>query len=155
MQKIYILFLLCLTTLMLNAQWTSNTNKNTLVANKDASDIQTASASNGKTWIAFYSQNGSNYDMRAQLLNANGSRMFGDTGVLVSNKKSGSATFVFNVCVDNDNNFVIAYQIAKGSSYECVMQKVSPSGQLLWGKTGVDLGGGLSPYPVTLSTNEI
>ncbi|MBV9962471.1 MAG: hypothetical protein JO072_09505, partial [Parafilimonas sp.] len=154
MKKIYFLILLCATTSLLRAQWNSNTNKNTVVANLDASDIQTASAGNGKTWIAFYSQNGSNYDMRAQLIDAAGRRMFGDTGILVSNKKSGSATFVFNVCVDHDDNFVIAYQIAKGSAYECVIQKVSASGQLLWGKNGVDLGSGLSPYPVTLSTNE-
>ena len=130
MKKIYFLILLCTTTSLIKAQWNSNTNKNTVVANKDASDIQTATAGNGKTWIAFYSQNGSNYDMRAQLLDAAGRRMFGDTGVLVSNKKSGSATFVFNVCVDNDNNFVIAYQIEKGSAYECIIQKISTAGKL-------------------------
>ncbi len=125
------------------------------VANKDASDIQTVSTSNGQTWIAFYSQNGSNYDMRAQLLDANGNRQFGDSGVLVSDRKSGSATFVFNVCVDKDNNLVAAFQFQRGTSYECVIQKVKPSGKLLWGKNGIVLGAGLSPYPATLSTNEV
>lgn len=151
----YNLLLLCTLFSIGNAQWTDRIQTNTLVANKDASDIQTANTNDGRTWIAFYSNTGSNYDMRAQLLDANGNRMFGDSGVLVSNAKSGSATFVFNVCVDNDNNFVIAFQVAKGSAYECVMQKVSTSGQLLWGNSGVDLGAGLSPYPATLSTNEI
>ena len=155
MKKIYFLFFLLAAAFSSQSQWTNNTSTNTLVANKDASDIQTANTNDGRTWIAFYSQRGANYDMRAQLLNANGSKVFGDTGILVSNKKSGSATFVFNVCVDKDNNFIIAYQIAKGSAYECIMQKINTSGQLLWTANGVDLGGGLAPYPTTLSTNEI
>ncbi|MEP6467963.1 MAG: hypothetical protein ABJB05_16750, partial [Parafilimonas sp.] len=112
MKKVYFVFLFCITAFSVKAQWTSNTLVNTPVANKNASDIQIANTNDGQTWIAFYSQNGANYDMRAQLLTANGTRIFGKSGVLVSTKKSGSATFVFNVCVDNDNNFIIAYQVA-------------------------------------------
>lgn len=155
MKKIYFSVLLMIAALAAESQFINNTSVNTMVANLDASDIQTASTNDGRTWIAFYSQNGSNYDMRAQLLSVTGQRKFGDSAILVSTKKSGSATFVFNVCVDKDNNFIIAYQVLKGSSYECVIQKISTEGNLLWGKNGVDLGGGLSPYPVTLSTDEI
>ncbi|HEY2727391.1 MAG TPA: hypothetical protein VGI61_09480, partial [Parafilimonas sp.] len=155
MKKIYFLILLCSISILLHAQWTKNTFKNLLVANKDASDIQIAKQTYGDTWIAFYSQNGSNYDMRVRRLDKYGNEYFSDTGLLISNKKSGSATFVFNVCVDNSGNFIIAYQVAKGSSYECVMQKVSISGELYYGADGLDLGPGLSPYPVTLSTGEI
>jgi hypothetical protein len=154
MKKIYILCLLCISFSLLKAQWTDNTSANTIVANKDASDIQTANTNDGRTWIAFYSQNGSNYDMRVQLLDADGNRQFGNDGLLVSDKNSGSATYVFNVCVDKDNNLIIAFQVQNGSAYECVAQKVNTAGQLLWG-SGVDLGAGLSPYPAALSTNEI
>jgi len=124
-----------------------------MVADRNASDIQTTTTNDGRTWIAFYSQDGDNYDMRAQLLDTDGNRVFADSGLLVSNKESGSATFVFNVCVDNDNNLIIAFQVTKGSTYECVMQKVSVSGKLLWKKKGVDLGPGLAPYPAALTTN--
>ena len=72
MKKIYFLFILLAAALSSKSQWTNNTFKNTLVANKDASDIQTANTNDGRTWIAFYSQNGSDYDMRAQLLKLNG-----------------------------------------------------------------------------------
>ncbi len=154
MQKVIALIVLCFPMLSLPAQWTNNTAKNTLVAAASASDIQTAGTSDGKTWIAFYSQRGGNYDMRAQLLDAAGNRLLGDSGILVSNRKSGSATFVFNVCVDNNNNFIIAFQVQKGSAYECGMQKISTAGKLLW-RDGVDVGPGLSPYPVALSTDEV
>lgn len=155
MKKIYTLFLCCATICIANAQWTNKTAVNTVVANVNAADIQTANTNDGRTWIAFYSQNGSNYDMRAQLLDANGNRLLGDSGILVSNRTSGSATFVFNVCVDNNNNFIIAFQVSKPSGYECLIQKVSPAGKLRWNKKGINLGTGLSPYPVALTTNEI
>jgi hypothetical protein len=154
MKKFYFPLLLCLSFFSLSAQWKNNPYKNLLVANVNSSDIQTANTDDGHTWIGFYSQNGNNYDMRAQLLDVNGNRIFGDSGVLVSNKKSGTATFVFNVCVDARNNFIIAFQLQKGANYECVIQKVNTNGKLLWG-AGVDLGPGLSPYPVALTTNEI
>jgi len=155
MKKIYLSLLSCMLVYLGNTQWTDKTSVNTMVADRNASDIQTANTNDGRIWIAFYSQNGDKYDMRAQLLDADGNHMFGDSGVLVSNRESGSATFVFNVCVDNDNNLIIAFQVTKGADYECVMQKVSVSGKLLWKKKGVDLGPGLSPYPSTLTTNEI
>ena len=154
MKKIYTSLLLCCAINFVNAQWNNNTAQNTLVANANASDIQTANTNDGQTWIAFYSQRGNNYDMRAQLLNANGERMLGDSGVLVSDKKSGSATFVFNVCVDNNNNLIVAFQFQKGSDYECIIQKINTAGKLLW-NNGVQLGVGLSPYPVTLANNKI
>ena len=131
MKKIYFSLLFCSIVIFINAQWNNNTPQNTLVANANASDIQTANTNDGRTWIAFYSQRGNNYDMRAQLLNANGQRMLGDSGVLVSNKKSGSATFVFNVCVDNNNNLIIAFQFQKDGDYECMVQKINTAGNAL------------------------
>src|SRR3954454_13689109 len=115
MKKFYFPLLLCLSFFSLSAQWKNNPYKNLLVANVNSSDIQTANTDDGHTWIGVYSQNGNNYDMRAQLLDVNGNRIFGDSGVLVSNKKSGTATFVFNVCVDARNNFIIALQLQKGA----------------------------------------
>ncbi len=154
MKKIYASLLLCCAINFVNAQWTSALKQNTLVANANASDIQTANTNDGRTWIAFYSQRGNNYDMRAQLLNANGERMLGDSGVLVSDKQSGSATFVFNVCVDKENNLIVAFQFLKNGNYQCVIQKINTAGKRLW-DGGVKLGTGLSPYPVTLATNKI
>ncbi len=154
MKKIYASLLLCCAINFVNAQWTSDRKQNTHVANANASDIQTANTNDGRTWIAFYSQRGNNYDMRAQLLNANGERMLGDSGVLVSDKQSGSATFVFNVCVDKENNLIVAFQFLKNGNYQCVIQKINTAGKRLW-DGGVKLGAGLSPYPVTLATNKI
>ena len=137
------------------AQWNTNTYVNMTISGFPTADIQAAPTSDGKTWIAFYHQNGSNYDMRAQLIDANGYKLLGPDGMLVDNKPSGSATYVFNVCVDPDNNFIIGYQDDRTGNLQAVVYKISQAGVHLWAPSGVVLGGGLAPYPAALSNGEV
>ena len=137
------------------AQWNPNTSVNLLISGLPTADMQSVSTTDGKTWIAFYHQNGSNYDMRAQLIDANGFKLLGPNGVLVDNKSSGSATFVFNVCVDASNNLIVAYQDQRTGAMQAVAYKISQAGTHLWDPNGVILGGGLAPYPYALSNGEV
>lgn len=162
MKKFYrFQFLTCLFILIIpvaKAQWNPNTSENILVSTLKTSDIQSVATSDSKTWIAFYHQNQatSNYDMRAQLIDANGYKLLGEDGVLVSDHPSGSATFVFNVCVDLDNNLIIGFQDQRsGPSLTTVLYKISQTGEKLWGDDGIVLGNGYSPYPAVLSTGEV
>ena len=138
------------------AQWNTNTSINEEIASLSVADMETVSTTDGKTWVAFYHQNGSVYEMHAQLFDANGYKLLGPDGVLVGNQVSGSATFVFNVCIDQDNNLIVAYQDQRtGSSYTAAVYKISQTGAQLWNPTGVIIGTGLAPYPATLSTGEV
>jgi len=137
-----------------HAQWNPNTAVNITVSGLALADMQTASTSDNKTWVAFYNETGSNYDMRAQLIDENGFKLLGPDGVLVSNQTSGSAIFVFNVCVDASNNLIIAFQYENMGNMTAVVQKIDQTGAKLWGVGGVILGGGLAPYPASLSTGE-
>jgi hypothetical protein len=137
------------------AQWNNNTLVNLQISSLPTADMQTAPTSDGKTWIAFYHQNGGNYDMRAQLLDANGFKLLGPDGVLVSNQTSGSAIFVFNICVDAGNNLIIGDQDQRTGPQQAVLYKISEAGIHLWNSTGIILGLGLSPYPAVLSNGEV
>jgi hypothetical protein len=137
------------------AQWNNNTLVNLQISSLPTADMQTAPTSDGKTWVAFYHQNGGNYDMRAQLIDANGYKLLGTDGVLVSNQTSGSATYVFNICVDPSNNLIIANQDMRSGPMNAVVYKISEAGTQLWSSTGIVLGGGLSPYPAVLSNGEV
>ncbi len=137
------------------AQWNPNTSVNLLISNLVVADMQAAPTTDGKTWIAFYRQNGGNYDMMAQLIDENGYKLLGDDGILVSNKTSGSATFVFNVCVDSSNNLIIGFQYENMGTLMAVMHKISQTGTQLWGADGIVLGQGLAPYPATISNGEV
>ncbi|MBN1197970.1 MAG: hypothetical protein JXA23_01370, partial [Bacteroidales bacterium] len=140
---------------LLRAQWNPNTAVNIQISGLPMADMQAAPTTDGKTWVAFYHQNSGNYDMRAQLIDANGYKLLGPDGILVSNQTSGSATFVFNVCVDEDNNLIIAFQYEAFSDMMAVIYKIAQDGTKLWGDDGIDLGLGLAPYPAPLSNGEV
>lgn len=149
------LILLILVPGLLRAQWNTNTSVNLLISDLPTADMQSAPTADGKTWIAFYHENSGNYDMRAQLIDADGYKLLGPSGVLVDNQPSGTATYVFNVCVDADNNFIIGYQDERTGSLQAVVYKISEAGTHLWGTHGIVLGGGLAPYPAALSNGEV
>jgi hypothetical protein len=138
-----------------HAQWNPNTYVNILISNLPTADMQAAPTHDGKTWIAFYHENAGNYDMRAQLLDADGNKLLGPDGMLVDNQTSGSATYVFNVCVDGSNNFIIGYQDERSGGLQAVVYKLSETGTQLWGDHGIVLGGGLAPYPAALTNGEV
>jgi hypothetical protein len=140
---------------MIHAQWNPDTYVNLPISGLLVADMQSVSTTDGKTWVAFYNQNGSNYDMRAQLIDANGYKLLGSDGILVDNHTSGSATYVFNVCVDSSNNLIIGFQDERSGNDQAVVYKVSETGDELWGANGIVLGEGLAPYPATLSNGEV
>ncbi len=156
MRKFYFLLLGLITGFNADAQWNTNIAENLEMAGLKTGDMQSAITSTGKTWIAFYHQNGSSYDMRAQLLDVNGNKLLGPDGILVSNKPTGSATFVFNVCTDAADNLIIGAQDQRSGAgiNSAVVFKIAQDGTPLWGANGVVLGTGLVPYPVTLSNGE-
>lgn len=154
MKKIYTTCILLLLSYFSFSQWNLNTAENLEIAALNVADLQTAKTTDGKTWIAFYNNNAGNYDMRAQLLDVAGNKLLGPDGVLVSNQTSGSATFVFNVCLDASNNLIIGFQGEKGGVSTAVVTKVNIDGSLPWTGDGVELGPGLAPYPVVLTTGE-
>jgi len=126
-----------------------------LISSLVTADMQAASTSDGKLWVAFYHQNGGNYDMRAQLFDAAGNKLLGADGILVSNQPTGTATFVFNVCVDILNNLIVGCQDERSGTMQAVLYKLSQAGTHLWSSTGVILGAGLAPYPAALTNGDI
>ncbi|MCK9218502.1 MAG: T9SS type A sorting domain-containing protein [Bacteroidales bacterium] len=138
----------------IQAQWNTNTAVNIQISSLVTADMQTVSTTDGKTWVAFYNNTSGNYDMRAQLIDAEGYKLLGPDGILVSNQPSGSATYVFNVCVDASNNLIIGNQDQRNGTMQAVLYKISQSGAHLWGSSGVILGDGLAPYPAVLSNGE-
>jgi hypothetical protein len=137
------------------AQWNTNTFANLQISGLPTADMETVPTSDGKTWIAFYHENGGNYDMRAQLIDANGYKLLGPDGMLVSDQTSGSATFVFNVCVDSSNNLIIGFQVELMGAMKALLFKIAETGDQLWGSGGIVLGGGLAPNPAVLSNQEV
>jgi len=157
-QRIHLLSLILLLTvnsMRVNAQWNTNTAQNLQISGLEVADMQSAPTSDGKLWVAFFSPNGGSYEMRAQLFDAEGNKLLGADGMLVSNQPTGTATFVFNVCTDGGNNFIIGCQDERTGTMQAIVYKISQAGAHLWSPSGVILGEGLAPYPTALTNTEI
>jgi len=153
---LFLKILIALNARVVREQWNTNIAINLQISGLELADMETASTTDGKLWVAFYQHTPlGNYDMRAQLFDASGNKLLGTDGVLVSNKPSGTATYVFNVCLDAANNLVIGCQDQRSGTDQCVLYKISQTGAHLWGTDGLVLGPGLAPNVALLTNGEI
>ncbi len=125
------------------AQWTTNTLLNTEV--KDAVGFEesvplSATTTDGRTWISYFANNGSGYEMRLQLLDSLGNRLLGSSGLLVSNQPQSTALFRYDFKVDASGNAIVAFQdIRSNGIMQVVAYKVDQTGNQLWGANGIQL----------------
>ncbi|RZK61905.1 MAG: T9SS type A sorting domain-containing protein [Hymenobacter sp.] len=148
------------------AQWATNPMTNTTVRDVAGTSEVTPLSSPGPaggTYVAWFeSVATTNYQLRLQLLDVNGWPLFGAAGLLVSNQPQSTALFRYDLKTDNEGNAVLAFQDTRsaGGGNQCVLYKISPTGQQLWGATGIPLldataTSGLSPSIGITATNNV
>lgn len=156
--KSALLFLICcLASGSLLAQWTTDTEINTTVASSATGDMMSVGTSDGKTYVAFWHDVPAPqyYEMRLQLLDENGNRLFGEEGMLVNNTvPMSSFTTLWSVTVDRENNVYIGFNGTDGGNPVHV-HKISPEGTQLWGAAGINPGSGFDPKILPLSNGEV
>ncbi|MDO7876375.1 T9SS type A sorting domain-containing protein [Hymenobacter sp. ASUV-10] len=136
------------------AQWTNDILLNTPVQDATGTAEEaplSAPGPAGGTWVSWFATSPStNYTMHLQLLDRNGNKLLGPNGLLVSNQPQTTATFRYDLKSDAAGNALLAFQDQRSGAMQCVIYKVSPTGQQLWGANGIPLldpaaGSGLAP----------
>ncbi|MCB0456109.1 MAG: T9SS type A sorting domain-containing protein [Flavobacteriaceae bacterium] len=127
-----------------NAQWTTDTDLNTLVADSEGGDMKALGGSNGNTYVVFWKSVAAptNYELRLQILDANGNQLLGNDGSLVSNLIPMSTfTVIWNVVLDANNNLYIG-ATGTGGGDPAYVFKLDANGNNLWGPSGENIGSG-------------
>jgi len=146
------------------AQWTSDILLNTPVQDATGTSEEvplSAPGPAGGTWVSWFATNpATNYTMHLQLLDRNGNKLLGPNGVLVSNQAQSTATFRYDLKSDADGNALLAFQDERSGAMQCVIYKVSPTGQQLWGANGIALidplaNSGLAPTIGVLASGNV
>lgn len=123
------------------AQWTNDTTANTFV--RDTAGATTplmATTTNGSTYISWFEYGaGGNFELRMQLLDSNGYKLWAPEGIVVSNYPQNSALFRYDLKADNDGNAVVAFQDERTGVLNAVAYKVTSSGNMAWGSAGISL----------------
>lgn len=142
--------------LTINAQWTTNTAANTLVADSEGGDMKAIGTSDGKTYVVFWKVVAppTNYELRMQVLDAGGNQMLGSDGALVSNTISMSTfTVIWSIVTDaNDNLYIGA--TGTGGGDPAFAFKLDSGGNHLWGTDGINVGTGFAVTILPLSSGE-
>jgi len=137
------------------AQWVEDTNVNTLVVDSRGEDMQAIGTSDGKTYVVFWKlmPPPQNYELRVQLLGADGSQLFGSDGILVSDAIPMSTfTVIWSITIDEEDNLYIG---ATGTqNFDAFAFKMNTLGNHLWGTQGVQIGNGNVVKILPLSSSE-
>ncbi len=142
--------------LSVNAQWTTNTDENTLVVDSDGGDMKAIGTSDGQTYVVFWKVVAvpENYELRMQVLDVNGNQTLGPDGIVVSNTIPMSTfTVIWNIVTDEDDNIYIGVTGTGGGDPVFVF-KLDSDGNHLWGSGGVNVGSGFVPTILPLSSGD-
>ncbi len=143
-------------------QWTNDTLQNTLVRDTlGATAPMMASSFNGFTFISWFEYGPTNmFELRMQLLDSGGYKLWSQEGIVISNFPQNSAIFRYDLKVDNDGNAIVAFQDERSGRLDIVAYKIDPNGNSVWGPSGVSLTdssstGGLSPVIGVTRNNDV
>ncbi|MHC1707076.1 MAG: T9SS type A sorting domain-containing protein [Bacteroidales bacterium] len=152
MKKIFTFFLLLFPAAYAFSQWSTDPALNNQVGGIPADDVipKVASASNGNTYISWFSFEGGNYNVRLQQYDPAGNELFAPGGMLVSDHPSMSWLTDYNLSVDKENCAIVGFQDIRNGNNNIHVYKIGPSGQFFWGPDGLSLSNSTAfePYPV-------
>ncbi len=163
MKKIYFFVCFLLLKLSISAQFTNDTTANTTIADWTGSEQATplsATTSTGLTYISWFDNFSPNYELRMQLLDSDGNKLWTDSGVIVSSFPQSTALYRYDLKTDNEDNAVVAFQDMRSGDLRIVVYKLDITGSFVWSNTGIELtdssATGLGPtIGITASNNVI
>ncbi len=163
MKKYYTVLILFLFTQQFSfAQFTNDTTANSIIRDSSGTEQLTplsATTTSGNTYISWFDSYNSNYELRMQLLDPNGNKLWPAEGLIVSSYPQSTALFRYDLKVDKENNAIVAFQDIRFVDLKVVACKIDQSGNLLWGSTGVELADstaeGLSPTIGITEANDV
>ena len=156
-----VLMMVCCVPIM-NAQWSSNPTENTAITLMSGEQAlpKIAVDDNGYAYISWFSIETGNYNVRLQRLDCDGNMLWAGNGVLVSDELQDTWITDYDLTVDFSGYAVITFMDIRTGQANPVGYRISPTGDMMWGPTGILLANdsNFDPSPkvcVTTSGNSI
>lgn len=122
------------------AQWTSDPMMNSQLSNMPGEQVlpKVALCNDGCSYIAWFSSESSNYNVRLQRLDKDGYPLWEDNGMLVSDHPQMSWLTDWDLTTDNENHAIVTFQdVRSNDNNNPVAYRISPNGDMLWGDDGI------------------
>jgi hypothetical protein len=140
----------------LYAQWTSNPLENTSVAGTTGEQAlpKIATDSNGFIFVSWFTTETGSYNVRLQRLDSDGIALWGQNGILVSSEPQDTWITDYDLTVDPEGHALITFTDIRTGDNNPVAYRVSPSGEMMWGATGIMLANNdnFDPSPKVCTT---
>lgn len=122
------------------SQWSSDPTENLLISNHEGTPAvpHVGVTILSKTYIGYYSQENSNYNVRLQYLDNEGNNVWGDEGILVSDKEQNSWVMDWDLEV-LENDVCLAFADNRDGVPSINAYMISSDGSFLWGDDGIKL----------------
>ena len=138
------------------AQWSSDPMANTQLSNLTGEQAlpKVAVCNDGHSYVAWFSNESGNYNVRLQRLDKDGYPLFNDNGMLISDHPQMSSLTDWGLAVDPDNYALITFQDIRNTDNNPVGYRISPNGEMMWGEDGIIFSNSsnFEPSPVVCAT---
>lgn len=145
MKSLLLLLALLLTVSMNNfAQWSSDPAVNNAIALMSGEEaipkVKTTPA--GISYVAWFSSESGNYNVRLQKLDLFGNKLWADDGLLVSNHPAMTWLTDWDMAVDPAGYAYLTFQDIRNGDNDAFAYRISPEGESVWGPDGIELSTG-------------
>ena len=127
---------------LLFAQWSNDPSLNTKIMDTIGDQVipkVVVNADNGESYISWFSDFESNYDVYMQRLDVNGNKLWGENGLLISNHPTMTWVTDYDLVIDNDGYAILVTQDLRTGYSDIYAYRMSPEGEFLWGDDGIAL----------------
>jgi hypothetical protein len=148
--KNYLLTVICalLLPVVCLSQWSTNpaVNNPINILSGEQAIPKIATCPNGDTYIASFSNESGNYNVRMQRLNALGVAQWETNGILISDNTQASWLTDWDMVADPANHAILVFPDTRNGGANVVAYRISPSGSFVWGDDGIVLSTGDGNY---------
>lgn len=156
--KVHLAFIfIFLNSTYLFCQWPSDPLINLQISDMNGEQAlpKIAVCSNGDLYVAWFSNESGNYNVRLQLLDKDGNELWEPNGILVSDHEQMTWLTDWDMAVDTANFAVLTFQDIRTGNNNPVAYRISPEGEMMWGNDGVSLSNNANfePSPKVCATD--
>jgi hypothetical protein len=149
--KISLFLFLAITTYYSTAQWSDDPLENTPIAVMAGEEVipKIATSASGTSYVAWFSNEAGNYNVRLQKLDVYGVKMWGDDGLLVSNHQSMTWLTDWDMALDHEEHAILTFQDIRTGNNNIFAYRISPAGEFEWGANGLQLSNSATAFNVS------
>ncbi|MBC8487135.1 MAG: T9SS type A sorting domain-containing protein [Bacteroidetes bacterium] len=123
------------------AQWSSDPSENTpiAIASGDQAIPKIVTAESGTSYVSWFSNENSNYNVRLQKLDVYGNKLWADEGLLISDHPAMTWLTDWDLAIDQEEYAIVTFQDIRTGNNNIYAYRISPDGEFIWGEDGLEL----------------